>query len=144
MSEQNFSNHAKFVPWFMFFVVPALTLNFGWSLYAWKSAHFSFAGLVNILLGAALIRLAFFARTFALRVQDRVIRLEEQLRYERVLPADLKARIGDFTLNQLLSLRFANDAELPALARRVLEEKLDDRKTIKQLVHNWRPDYLRA
>jgi hypothetical protein len=144
MSEQNFSNHAKHVPGFVFFVLPVLALNFGWSIYAWKEAHFPTGGLMNVLLGAALIRLALYARTFALRVQDRVIRLEEQLRYQRVLPQDLKSRIADFTLNQIVSLRFASDEELPVLARKVLQENLDDRKAIKQLVQNWRPDFLRA
>jgi hypothetical protein len=66
------------------------------------------------------------------------------LRYQRLLPADLQSRIDDFTLNQVVSLRFASDAELPALARKVLDDKIDDRKTIKQLIKVWRSDYLRA
>jgi hypothetical protein len=93
---------------------------------------------------AALIMGFLSARMFALTVQDRVIRLEERLRYQRLLPADLQPRIGEFTVNQLVSLRFASDAELPALARRVLDEKMNERKAIKQLVKSWRPDYLRA
>ena len=84
------------------------------------------------------------ARVMALKVQDRVIRLEERLRYERLLPADLKPRIGEFAVEQVVSLRFASDAELPALARKVLDEKMMERKAIKQLVKAWRPDYLRA
>ena len=83
-------------------------------------------------------------RVMALKVQDRVIRLEERLRYERILPADLKPRIGEFTVAQLVSLRFACDAELPGLARKVLDEKMTERKAIKQMVKTWRPDYLRA
>ncbi len=86
----------------------------------------------------------FEARLFALAVQDRVIRLEERLRYERVLPADLQARCGEFSIGQIVALRFACDAELPALARKVLDDKLTERKAIKQLVKNWKPDYLRA
>jgi hypothetical protein len=66
------------------------------------------------------------------------------LRYEHLLPADLKPRIGEFTVAQLVSLRFASDAELPALARKVLDEKMTKRKAIKQMVKSWRPDYLRA
>jgi hypothetical protein len=66
------------------------------------------------------------------------------LRYERVLPADLKPRIGEFTVAQLVALRFASDAELPALARKVLDEKMSERKAIKQMVKTWKPDYLRA
>ena len=81
---------------------------------------------------------------FALSVQDRVIRLEERLRCERLLPPDLQARIVELEPGQLISLRFASDAELPALARKVLDEKMKDRKAIKQLIKNWRADYLRA
>jgi dolichyl-phosphate-mannose--protein O-mannosyl transferase len=144
MTEQNFANHTKFVPLFHVVVLGVLALNFLWSIYRWKLAEFSLDGLVSVLLAAILILLAFFARIFALTVQDRVIRLEERLRYERLLPADLRPRIGEFTLGQLVSLRFASDAELPLLARKVLDEKLTDRKAIKQLIKNWKPDYLRA
>ena len=83
-------------------------------------------------------------RVMSLSVQDRVIRMEMQLRLERMLPADLRPRIGEFNVEQLVGLRFAGDEELPALARQVLEEKLTNRKAIKQRVKNWRPDYQRA
>jgi Family of unknown function (DUF6526) len=91
----------------------------------------------------ALLVLAFLARIFALGVQDRVIRLEERLRYQQLLPDDLNPRINEFTINQLVALRFASDAELPALARKVLDGNMTDRKTIKQMVQNWRADYQR-
>jgi hypothetical protein len=119
MPEQNLANHTKFFPLFHFFVLP-------------------------VLLALALIAGFLSARRFALSVQDRVIRLEERLRYQRLLPADLQLRIEEFTVAQLVSLRFASDAELPALARKVLDEKMQERKAIKQLVKNWKPDYLRA
>jgi hypothetical protein len=61
-----------------------------------------------------------------------------------LLPADLQARTGEFSVNQLVSLRFASDQELPELARKVLEGKIEDRKTIKKMVKNWQPDFLRA
>lgn len=144
MKEQNFKNHVKIVPPFVFFVLPVLTLNLGWSLYRWRGEHFSFDGFVVILTAAALLAGLGLARTFALRVQDRVIRLEERLRYEQLLPADLRARTAEFTTAQIVSLRFASDAELPALARKVLDEKLSDRKAIKGLVANWKADHLRA
>jgi len=79
-----------------------------------------------------------------MKVQDRVIRIEERLRLERVLPADMQPRIGEFTIEQLVGLRFASNAELPELARKVLDEKLKDRKAIKQLIKTWRPDLARA
>jgi len=144
MTEQNFSNHARFFPPFHFFVLPVMLINFGWSIYRWKLSGFSLDGFVSVVVALALALGFLSARRMALSVQDRVIRLEERLRYERLLPADLKPRIGEFTVSQFVSLRFASDAELPALARKVLEEKLNDRKSIKQLVKSWKPDYLRA
>jgi hypothetical protein len=144
VKEQNFKNHVKLVPPFVFFVLPALTLNLVWCIYRWRREHFSFGGFVAILTAAALLTGLGLARTFALRVQDRVIRLEERLRYEQLLPADLRARSAEFTIAQIVSLRFASDAELPGLARKVLDEKLSDRKAIKGLVANWKADHLRA
>ena len=152
MNQQNFSNHAKFVPMFHFFLLPALLLNLIWAV-RWffplrANTMFGFqvfmGHLVNLMVAIALIVMAFLARTFALGVQDRVIRLEERMRYERLLPEDLKPRIGEFTINQLVALRFACDTELPALARKVLDAKLSERKAIKQMVQNWRPDYQRV
>jgi hypothetical protein len=81
---------------------------------------------------------------FALAVQDRVIRLEMQLRLQNLLPADLRPRIPEFTVSQLVALRFASDAELPDLARKTLAENLRERKAIKQLIRDWQPDNLRA
>jgi hypothetical protein len=144
MPEQNIANHTKVVPVFHFFAIPVFIINFGWSLFRLKALEFSFAGVFGVILAAALVVLVFEARLFALAVQDRLIRLEEWLRYERVLPADLQARIGELTIGQIVSLRFASDAELPALARKVLDEKLVQRKAIKLLIKNWKPDYLRA
>jgi hypothetical protein len=144
MTEQKFENHAKFVPAFHFFAGPVFLINFGWSVYRLKTLGISFEGIFGVILAAAFVVLAFQARLFALGVQDRVIRLEERLRYERVLPADLQARCGELTIAQIVSLRFASDAELPALARKVLDEKVTERKAIKQLIKNWKPDYLRA
>jgi hypothetical protein len=143
MAEQNFANHTKMFPPFHFFVVPILLVNLGVQLYRLKFG-ITFASVFGILLAVALILGFLSARMFALSVQDRVIRLEERLRYQRLLPSDLQPRIEDFTVAQLVSLRFACDAELPALARKVLDEKLQERKAIKQLVKNWKPDFLRA
>lgn len=144
MAEQNFVNHVRWVPGFHYFVVPVMALNFGWSIYRWKLAGFSLDGFISVLTAAALILLMFYARIFALTVQNRVIRLEERLRLERLLPGDLKPRIGEFSSGQLVAMRFAGDTELPALARKVLTEKIQEGKAIKQMVQNWRADYLRA
>ena len=144
MAEQSYVNHVKWVPLFHFFVIPVLVLNLVQAIY--KSFHlgFSFDRLVGVLTAAALLLLTFQARLFALKVQDRVIRLEERLRMERLLPADLQPRIAEFTPSQLVALRFAGDAELPGLTRKVLTDKIIEGKVIKQMVQNWRGDYLRA
>jgi hypothetical protein len=144
MAEQNFTNHAKTVPAYHFFVMPVMFLNLGWSIYRWKTSLWSVDGAIWVLTSVALLLGFLLARIFALSVQDRVIRLEERLRCERLLPPDLRARIVELEPGQLISLRFASDAELPALARKVLDEKIKDRKVIKQQIKNWRADYLRA
>lgn len=152
MSEQNFSNHTKLVPMFHFFVLPILFLNLIHSV-LWlyhsitkspEGVHAIGPAVMNILLALALLALALSARLMAAGVQDRVIRLEERMRYEKLLPEDLKPRIGEFSIAQLVSLRFASDPELPALARKVLDGKINDRKAIKQMIQNWRADYQRV
>jgi hypothetical protein len=100
--------------------------------------------IFEVLMAAALLTLALTARTFALSVQDRVIRLEMQLRMAELFPMDLKGKINEFTVGQLVGLRFASNEELPELARRVLQDRISDRAAIKKMVKNWRPDYLRA
>lgn len=144
MAEQNFANHGRILPQFHLFVVPVMAINLFWSIYRLIVTGFSWEGCERVLLALGLAVGFLTVRMMALKVQDRVIRLEERLRYERVLPADMKPRIGEFALEQLISLRFASDAELPALARKVLDEKMTERKAIKQMVKTWRPDYLRA
>lgn len=140
---QNFQNHAKFVPAFHFFVLPVLLINVGWSVY-YAVKYFSVGTAFAVLVAVALLLLALQARMFALAVQDRVIRLEMRLRMQQLLPADLKPRIVEFAPAQLISLRFASDAELPELARKVLADNVTDRTTIKKMVQNWQADELRA
>jgi len=140
---QNFKNHTRFVPAFHFVAAPIFVLNIIWSIVR-VIRNFSFGTIVSLLVAMALFLLAWYARLFAMTVQDRVIRLETRLRMQQVLPADLRARIPDFTLDQLVSLRFASDTELPALARKVLDEKLMERQKIKMLIQDWQPDLLRV
>lgn len=140
---QNFENHAKIVPAFHYFVLPVLAINLVQSIFR-VAHHFSLDTAISVLLAAAFILLAFCARRFALTVQDRVIRLEMQLRLRNLLPPEEHRCIADFTVGQLVALRFAGDAELPGLARKVLDEKVNDRKTIKKMIQNWQTDLLRA
>ncbi|HZP34632.1 MAG TPA: DUF6526 family protein [Candidatus Acidoferrales bacterium] len=140
---QKFENHVRVVPAYHMFVFGVFLINFVWRLVQLKDG-ITFGSIMNVLMGAAFLVIFFYARIFALTVQDRVIRLEMRLRMERLLPPDLRARISEFTVPQLVALRFAGDEELPLLARQVLEEKLNDRKTIKRRVKNWQADFLRA
>lgn len=140
---QRFENHVRVVPAYHMFVFAVFLINFVWRLVQLKDG-ITFASIMNVLLAAAFVVLFFYARTFPLTVQDRVIRLEMRLRLERLLPPDLRSRIPELTVPQLISLRFAGDEELPALARQVLDEKLNNRKTIKRRIKNWQADFLRA
>ena len=140
---QNFENHVRVVPAYHMFVFGVFVINFIWRLVQLKDG-ITFASIMNILVAAAFLVLFFYARIFSLTVQDRVIRLEMRMRLERLLSSDLRSRIPEFTVPQLISLRFAGDDELPALARQVLDEKLRDRKSIKRRVKNWQADLLRA
>jgi len=144
MAEQSYSNHVRFFPPFHFFVLPVLLINFGFSVYWWWKAGFSLAGAVAVVVAATLFVGFVCVRLMAMAVQDRVIRLEERMRFERVLPADLRARIPEFTMDQLVAMRFASNAELPELARKVLDEHIKERKAIKQMIKTWRPDFARA
>jgi hypothetical protein len=121
-----------------------LFINFGWSVYRWIAAGFSIGGLEWVLTSAALFLGVVYPRLFALSAQDRVIRLEERLRYERVLPEELRWRADELTVDQFVSLRFASDEELGNLMQKVLDGKLTERKAIKRLINHWRPDSLRA
>jgi hypothetical protein len=144
MSEtQSFQNHAKFVPAFHFVVVPIFLINIV-SAIVHLVREFSARSAISLLVAVALLLFAFSARLMALTVQDRVIRLEMRLRMQQLLPVDMRPRIGEFTVGQLVALRFAGDAELPDLARKVLQDKVTDRKAIKQLIRDWQPDFVRA
>lgn len=140
---QTFENHSRTVPLYHQVAFPILALNFFYSVYR-AVRSFSLETAVGALVAVALLILFFYARIFALTVQDRVIRLEMTLRMERLLPTDLRGRVQEFTPGQLVALRFASDEELAELARKVLVENLQDRKVIKRMIKSWRPDFLRA
>jgi hypothetical protein len=146
---QTFANHSRFDPPFHFFIVPVFVLGVIFSLIHFfahlRESDFrdNLHAILLILLAFALLTWVFKTRLYALRVQDRVIRLEERLRLMQLLPEPLRSRIPELTEDQLIGLRFASDAEVPKLTERALNEKLS-RKQIKQAVQNWRPDYWRV
>jgi len=140
---QNMSNHARYVPGFHFVLATFLLVVFGWAV----TNLVRFPGLptlLGVVLSVSLVMMYLYLRSFAVTVQDRVIRLEERLRMASLLPPDLQRRIPEFSRGQLVALRFASDRELPALARRVLDEKITEQAAIKKLVTEWRADDLRA
>lgn len=141
--QQDFANHARYVPGFHFVTGTLVLINLAWSLYNLYATR-SASSLQGFAIGIILLSFFIYLRAFPLSVQDRLIRLEERLRLARLLPPDMQARCDEFTPDQLIALRFASDAEVPALAKRVMAERITARKQIKALVKDWRPDNMRA
>ena len=141
-SAQNFSNHTRYDPPFHFFILPVFAITLiATIVHLVRRPGLCSAWMVVFMLAA--IFALFKVRLYALKVQDRVIRLEERLRLASLLDAALRPRIAEFTESQLIALRFASDAELAALAARALNEKLAA-ADIKKAVQQWRPDYWRV
>lgn len=137
--EQNFENHARFVPGYHLWATALLMLP---ALYFAFLAvtGFSIERLAMFAFSVGVVVIALFARLFPLGVQDRVIRLEERMRLARLLSGDQQGRVMEFTTEQLIALRFASDEELAELAAQVLDRGMADRKEIKQAVKVWRAD----
>jgi len=146
---QNLANHTRIDPLFHYFIIPVFVLGVLLAIIHFF-AHITegnfrdnFHAVLIILLAVALLLVVFKERLYALKVQDRVIRLEERLRLAQLLPEPLRLRIPQLTVGQLVALRFASDAELPGLAERALNEKLSP-KEIKKSIRDWRPDTWRV
>ncbi|MFZ0361263.1 MAG: DUF6526 family protein [Terriglobales bacterium] len=141
-SAQNFSNHTRYDPPFHFFILPVFAITLiATIVHLVRRPGLCSAWMVVFMLAA--IFALFKVRLYALKVQDRVIRLEERLRLTAVLDASLRPRIGELAEAQLIALRFASDAELPALAARALNEKLAAAE-IKKSIQHWRTDEWRV
>jgi uncharacterized protein DUF6526 len=140
---QTFDNHTRYHPPFHFFLIPLFLLNVIFAVVQLIRFH-DLDHAVWFALAIGLIVLTLLVRTNALRVQDRVIRLEERLRYQQVLPPALAQRAVALSPRQVVALRFASDEELAELAQQVLDGKLIEGKEIKRAVKRWRPDTLRV
>jgi hypothetical protein len=141
MAEQNFQNHTKWDPPFHFFLAPVIVGTLLFSVkHAW--AYPNGITLWLVLLSVAMLVWVLKTRLYALAVQDRLIRLEERLRMEKLLPPELMARFDELTVSQIVGLRFASDGEVAGLVRRALDEKLEQ-KQIKAAIKTWRPDHTR-
>jgi heme/copper-type cytochrome/quinol oxidase subunit 4 len=146
---QNLANHTRWDPPFHFYVLPIFVLALILTLVHFF-AHITEGDLRDqihaillILLAVAFLLLVFKVRLYSLKVQDRVIRLEERLRLTQLLSEPLRSRIPELTEGQLCALRFASDPEIPKLVERTLKENLK-RADIKKAIQNWRPDYWRV
>jgi hypothetical protein len=140
---QSFANHARWFPMYHFLASPVTAL---WALHSiWHAvkdpqpAHW-FEALVAVAIAAGILS----ARVMAITVQNRVIRLEMRLRLKELLSGDLLERSKALTVRQLIALRFASDAELPALVERTLKGEFASGKEIKAAIKDWQPDWLRA
>jgi len=142
---QSYAHHTRWDPAFHFFVLPVFVLAFAASVahLVWHFGRHPFYGILLVVLALAALIAIFKIRLNALKVQDRVIRLEERLRLAAVLPESLRPRIPELSVSQLIGLRFASDEELPALVERTLTEKLSC-ADIKKAVKNWRADNWRV
>ncbi|MEA2274656.1 MAG: hypothetical protein QOI98_3364 [Solirubrobacteraceae bacterium] len=143
MAEQSYETHVRYHPIYHFFIVPVFAIN---ALVAIVIAvrHFSAMTVWLAIVGLALAGMTLIIRTYPLRVQDRLIRLEEQLRLQRVLPSDLQPRIGDLHTSQLIAMRFCGDDEVCELARAILDGDVKSAGEIKQRIKSWRADWLRV
>lgn len=141
---QSFQNHKRYFWLFHYVAVPLLALYLLYAIYALVHAP-SLATVAGLVLAAGVLATVFASRAMAATVQNRIIRLEMSLRLERVLGAAVAAdAIARVPLRQIIALRFASDAELPALVARVLSNELATNVAVKQAIREWQPDYLRA
>jgi len=142
-TSQTYANHTRWHPPFHFFVLPVMLINFVWSIVecvrhpGWNQGWW-------IVVSLALLVLAVVVRNNSLKVQDRIIRLEEKLRYQQLLPPDLAQQASSLGVGQVIALRFASDEELEGLVREVLGGRLSKSAEIKKAIKNWRSDTFRV
>ncbi|MGI9056736.1 MAG: DUF6526 family protein [Pyrinomonadaceae bacterium] len=140
---QNYQNHVRYFPLVHYFLTPLLFFNLIWQIVrlyqepSWDRAEF-------VLLSVGLIAMNVAARLQALRAQDRVIRLEESLRYQRLLSPDPAFQAEQLPASSKLALRFASDEELSELVHKAINGDFKNSKEIKLSIKNWRGDYLRV
>jgi hypothetical protein len=138
----NFSNHSRRDPPFHFFILPVFAITVVVTIVN-LAMHPGLHSAWLLVFMLAAIAAVFKVRLYALKLQDRIIRLEERLRLAILLDKPLRVRMGELSESQLVALRFASDAELPALAASALANKLSNAE-IKKAVGQWRPDYWRV
>src|SRR5437868_4782604 len=141
-TQQDYAHHTKWDPLFHFVLQPIFVINVVNAIVQ-LIRHPGLGAGWNVVLAIALVLLALKARLYALRVQDRLIRLEERLRLSALMPEASRSRVEELTIGQLIGLRFASDAEAPALVEQALSTGMKGRE-IKKSIRVWRPDYFRV
>jgi hypothetical protein len=139
---QTYSHHTRWDPLFHFFILPVFAITLIMTivhLVRRPGLHSAWLIVVAVAAMAAVFKI----RLYALKNQDRIIRLEERLRLATLIDPTLRSQIASLTESQFVALRFASDAEIPALAARAINEKLAAAE-IKKSIQNWRPDYWRV
>lgn len=140
---QTYASHRRYIPQFHFFVLPVLLTNVVVTIVEFVR-HPRVITAWIVLVAVALAIGIWTARMMALRAQDRIIRLEERARLERLLPPHLRERLGDLTTSQFIAIRFAPDEEVADLVARALTGELRTQGEIKRAIRNWRADHLRV
>jgi hypothetical protein len=140
---QTYASHRRFIPAYHFFAVPVLIINVFVTAIRFVRYPSIIAGWA-IVVALALAVGMLYLRFMPVRAQDRIIRMEERARLERILPSDLRGRVGELTPSQLVAIRFAPDDEAPELTRRALNGELKTQGDIKRAIRNWRADHLRV
>lgn len=141
--QQTYANHTRWYPLVHFVITPILLINLFWAAVC-VVMEFEWFRVQYLLLSFGVALLSLAARLQSLKAQDRVIRLEERLRYREVLSPELANRAAGLRTGQIIALRFASDEELPALVERTLNGDFASTKEIKLAIKNWRGDHLRV
>lgn len=140
---QSFANHTMWDPKWHFVVLPILLINVFYRVFEMLDTEINLGSMWDIVVAIALLLVGYSTRIYALKVQDRLIRLEERLRLAELLPTTTQSRIGELSQSQLIGLRFASDAELPGLVEETLKTQMGA-KQIKQAIKTWRADDFRV
>ncbi len=142
MKQQNFKNHSKWVIGYhlvSFLAIFALIVGSIINL-VHSSDDNLYASSLLVLISFILLFLFYFLRAFALRAQDRAIKVEENLRHYLLTGKPLSSKLS---VRQIIGLRFASDDEFPDLADKAVTENLSE-KEIKKAIKNWKADMYRA
>ncbi len=140
---QTYASHRRWVPMYHFFAVPVFLANVIVTTIQFVRNPRFMTGW-GVIVALALFFGMLYLRFMPVKAQDRIIRLEERARLERILPSDLRGRVGELSASQLIAIRFAPDDEAPDLTRRALNGELKSQSDIKRAIRNWRADQLRV